>query len=248
MRVKNKRPDEAFPETKHRAFTLIELLVVIAIIAILAALLLPALGAAKENARRAKCTSNVHELSLANVMYVGDNNGNYPPRVSSNSWPTLFLPYYQTTNLLLCPSETNSSPVSADPASDNCPADIAARTYFINGFNDGYAEKYNDSNAWQDVTDPFLSEDDVPLPSQTVLLGEKMYWFEDFYMDYFGQDDIYRLDQVKHRKTLLSTNAGGSVNGFMDGSVQFMKFGQAFSPVVLWCTVTFYRTNDVTTP
>jgi prepilin-type N-terminal cleavage/methylation domain-containing protein len=75
--------------TRPGGFTLIELLVVIAIIAILAGLLLPALAKAKEQGRRAKCMSNLHQIYLAVTMYSDENNGALHYAKSSNGDPAI---------------------------------------------------------------------------------------------------------------------------------------------------------------
>ena len=84
---------------QRRAFTLVELLVVIGIIAVLIAILLPALQRAQAQARMVACLSQQRQLTLALIMYTGDNKGYFPGgTVASGAFwahwdPTPWNPY-----------------------------------------------------------------------------------------------------------------------------------------------------------
>ena len=85
---------------KKAGFTLVELLVVIAIIGILVALLLPAVQAAREAARRMQCSNNLKQLGLAMHNY-HDSNKAFPPAVTGygyrTTWFPRVLPYMEMT-------------------------------------------------------------------------------------------------------------------------------------------------------
>src|ERR1700744_5663507 len=118
-------------------FTLIELMVVIAIIGILAALIFPALAAAKEKARRTQCVNNLKQMGIALQLYVDDHNDQLPGPVwqgffeNYDNADTTRLTYYlatyigipapgptpQTAMLARCPS-TALRWTPADPSTD----------------------------------------------------------------------------------------------------------------------------------
>ncbi len=70
---------KAFTRHADGGFTLIELLVVIALIAILMAILMPALGLARDQGRKMKCAGNLRSLALANSLYVANNDDSTVP-------------------------------------------------------------------------------------------------------------------------------------------------------------------------
>lgn len=238
------------PGCDLRAFTLIELLVVIAIIAILAAMLMPALSSAKEAGRRIACLNNLRQLSLAAQMYVDDNQGTYPPRSETNSWPNqLYANYGKNVKILLCPTDVAlfSKPATVGLSPSNNVADASPRSYIINGWNDYFYDTLSpgDFASYMNATYPNgLRQNAIVHPSQTVVLGEKRHDAGDFYMDLRengGNDFTGILEQGRHDsngRTSSQAKGAGSTGGsnyaLADGSARFIKFPQAADPLSLW--------------
>jgi prepilin-type N-terminal cleavage/methylation domain-containing protein/prepilin-type processing-associated H-X9-DG protein len=117
---------------RGRGFTLIELLVVIAVISILMAILLPALGRARDQAKQTVCTSRLRQLGIAHVMYQQSHDGWIVPAAqekgTSEYWYNTLGPYFKHQpsshgyhvedmgrEILICPLDKMAYPKMLNP-------------------------------------------------------------------------------------------------------------------------------------
>jgi prepilin-type N-terminal cleavage/methylation domain-containing protein len=144
---------------KHRGFTLIELLVVISIIALLMAVLMPALGRVRKQARSVACQSSLHQWTLIWSMFTSDRDGYFHEGLGGESqtgdsrWPTVLRTEYANLDMRLCPMATK-------PLSDGGQNPFAAWGVFSDGslgsygFNEWLCNRTTGTNAhnyWRQV-------------------------------------------------------------------------------------------------
>ena len=219
-------------KSRRRAFTLVELLVVIAVIGILVALLLPAVQAARESARRAECANHLKQNTLAVLMY-HDALGVLPPAYLTDSWPTQTTWFgvvdYSTNQVwptrgLIAPFIENNNAIY------HCPSMTGELADLYNGETGGYGYNLNlgyvDYSNWpsppQQIT---KSLRDFPATSRTLAFSDagriQLPWSgdptltatENFYLN--GPDDPYAAPGTHFRHSGPVANVS-----FLDGHVE----------------------------
>src|SRR5213593_2286404 len=235
----------------RRAFTLIELLVVIAIIVILAGLLLPALGSAKERARRASCLNNSRQFIMATHIYAGDYQG-YLPRgntdnintndthtpILSSATKSNILRYASPLKVLDCPNLAKSFEKGKDWR-DHETYGIAIGYHYLGGHsNTPWPPPAGTTNTWKS---PQKTAED-PALVLVADLNVYAYSFQRILSPHTARGPVIRDEAYfeahpeAYQQTPGSIGARGGNVGLLDGSVAWKDISRmkAYSGSQIW--------------
>jgi prepilin-type N-terminal cleavage/methylation domain-containing protein len=214
------RRSKSLSRNQHTlGFTLVELLVVIAIIGILVALLLPAIQAARESARRSQCTNNLRQVIVAAHNHVGTHGRlplgieaqGYPFGAPRQSWFPYILSFIEEQSVLI---------------SYNFNASKGPNGIYFGPVNYGTSNSNTRESPTNVVVNAFLCPSD-----DGALQGYFPWGYFSFgnYLPYFGGKDYGGANPTVIKppeRAAFGINFGARFKDFQDGSSKTMVFGE----------------------
>lgn len=248
----------------HRGITLVELLVSIAIIGVLAALLLPALGSARESSRRAACQNRQRQIGVALSLYHATHEA-YPvgcdqwrgfndQQSRQLAWSAFLLPHLEQAELAarIDYDRPFDDPVNRPAAAVRlpvyiCPSgDLTARSETGEPAPSHYGGIYGERITGPNhppkgvllIDEPICQTQIDDGLDQTLIVGEDTHFADGQWIN--GRnlfDQAFRVNAApRWENDLRSDHPGGALALACSGAVHF--FGDQIDPVVLaaWCT------------
>jgi prepilin-type N-terminal cleavage/methylation domain-containing protein len=216
------------------AFTLVELLVVIAIIGVLVALLLPAVQAAREAARRSQCSNSLRQLALASQMH-HDTYGRYPAGIN--------IPISTTSGAVFPSNALYTSGVIKDPPVPNQYASVYEQMFpFFEQDNlkksldltqREYANCNGPSSVGAQVVKILLCPSDPVKKTTTYSSGGTTYYFgQNSYMANGGTRAWYVSSQTNDG--MFWINSSVRMGEVTDGTSSTLLFGERYHKDPAW--------------
>ena len=217
---------EQLKHVNSKIFTLIELLIVIAIISILAAMLLPALKNAREQAKRIACMGNLKQISLAILMYAEESNGHFPTNGSPRPYclPADYPALICLPEVVFCCPSVWDKPTAYggtfNPLGPSFTANIPVRACSFNTYA-GFSWLWTSGSWAGGYTQPLLVLHQLPQPSGTQLLSDRN-GIETVPPIWFNHEpyDIYATPPYGS-----PTSWAGQNEAYADGHAEWVTFG-----------------------